>query len=225
MTLLLALSAACSVTYAQDVTVYAAITSDYVHRGISNSDEHGAIQLGLDVSADNGLFGGIWASTTDITTGNRNRPREVDYYLGYVHFFDDDWSTTVSINRYSYPGADTNIDYDYTEWAVIVGYQDDLWFEIDYTDSLFGHNEPAFNFEALARWPLPAELSLTAGVGYFDVSEIADNGYWYWQIGTSRSFNWLTIDLRYHDTGDVPARISVADLADARAVLTFSAAF
>lgn len=223
--LLLIVCAVNGSAYTQEFTSYGAITSDYVYRGVSNSDAHGAVQLGLDVSTDSGIFGGIWASTTDITTGNRNRPREVDYYLGYVHYFENDWSASLSINHYSFPGRDGNVDYDYTELAAVVSIHERLWFEFDYTDSVFGHGDPAYNLEALASWPLPTSLSLTAGVGRFDVSEFAGSAYSYWQIGISRPLGWCTVDLRFHDTNNVPAMIRPSELADPRIVLTISAAF
>ena len=210
---------------AQEFTTYAALTSDYVNRGVSNSDEDAAAQLGFDVSTEVGLFVGVWASTTDITTGGRHRPREVDYYIGYAQHFDNDWSASVSINRYTYPAATGDVDYNYTELATVISVNDRLWFEVNYTDSFYGHGEPAYNLEVLASWPLPASLSLAAGVGYFDVSKFAGSAYTYWQIGVSRPLGRVIADLRYHDTSNVPRLIASADLADARLVLTFSVAF
>ena len=131
----------------------------------------------------------------------------------------------MSINRYTYPSADGNVDYNYNELAAVIGFKDRVWFELDYTSSLYGHSESAYNVETLASWPLPAVLTLTAGVGYFDTSNIASDAYSYWQIGVSRPAGWLTVDLRYHDSSNVPARISPADLADPRMVLTLSAVF
>ena len=222
---LLTICAAHGTAQAQELTVYAALTSDYVYRGVSNSDEHAAVQLGLDVGSDAGLFAGVWASTTDITTGGRHRPREVDYYVGFLQHFDNDWSASVSINRYTYPAADSNVDYNYNELATVISYHDRVWLEVDYTDSVFGHGEQATNFELLVSWPLPASLALATGAGYFDVSKIAGSAYSYWQIGVSRPLGWVTADLRYHYTSNVPVLIGPTDLADARVVLTFSVAF
>lgn len=220
---LLALGAVFSNVHAQELTFYGALTSDYVYRGVSNSDEHAAVQLGIDIGTDIGFFGGVWASTTDVNTGGRNRAREVDFYFGYVHYFENDWSASLSINRYTYPGAEGNVGYDYNEWAAIIGFKDRLWFEFDYTDSVFGHDKPAYNFEVLASWPLPASLTLTAGLGYFDMSRFAGDAYSYWQIGVARPLGWTMLDLRYHDTSNV--RINPPDLADPRIVLTISVSF
>lgn len=213
------------VTEARELKFYGALTTDYVYRGVSRSDGHGAAQLGVDLSSEIGLFGGVWASTTDIDTANRNRPREVDFYVGFVKHFGNDWSATVSINRYTFPGQTGNVDYDYEEFSALVGYQDRVWIQLDRTNSLSGHGTSANNVEIVGSWPFADSVSVTAGVGYFDVSESADRGYAYWQLGISRPLGWASIDLRYHDTSNVPARISLDSLADPRIVLAISAAF
>lgn len=212
---------------AQEFTFHGALTSDYVYRGVSNSDEGAALQLGVDMSTEIGFFAGVWASTTDITTGNRsrNRDREVDYYVGYVRYFDNDWSASLSVNRYTYPGATGDVNYDYNEFSGIVGFDGRVWLELDYTDSVFGHDAAAYNIEILANWPLPFDLLLATGVGYFDVSRFAASDYSHWQVGISRSLAWATFDIRYHDTDDVPTRVSPNNLADPRIVLSISAAF
>ena len=210
---------------AQDLTVYGALTTDYVYRGISRSDGHAAAQLGVDASSELGIFGGFWASTTDIDTADRNRPLEVDFYVGYVKHFGSNWSASVSVSRYTFPGQDGDVDYSYEEFAALIGYRDRVWVEFDHTNSLFGHDTTARNIEIIASWPLPASLSLTAGFGFFDVAEFAGNGYSYWQLGVSRPVGWASVDLRYHDTNNVPAQISPSRLADPRVVLAITAAF
>lgn len=211
--------------HADEVTFYGALTSDYVFRGISNSDGHGALQLGVDVNLEFGLFGGVWASTTDINTGNGNRSREVDYYFGYERYFGRDWSVSVSVNRYTYPGSSGNFSYDYSEYTASIGFADRIWLVFDHANSIFGHDAAADNVEILANWPLPAQYSVTAGIGYFDVSDFAGNEYTYWQVGVSRPVGWATLDLRYHDTNNAPPRISPRGLADPRLVIAISVAF
>lgn len=213
------------VAQAQDLTFYGALTTDYVYRGISRSDRHGAVQLGVDISSEMGLFGGVWASTTDTGTAERHRSREVDFYVGYVKYFGSDWSASASVNRYTFPGQTSDLNYNYDEFAALIGYRDRVWMGIDLTKSLFGHDTSARNYEILVNWPLAASLSVTAGFGYFDVSDFAGNGYSYWQLGITRPIAWAAIDLRYHDTNNVPAQIAPDRLADPTVVLTISAAY
>ena len=208
-----------------DITGFAALTSDYVFRGVSQSDEHAAVQLGIDAEFDSGWFVGVWGSTTNITTGNRQRDKEVDIYLGYVHDFARKWSVGFTFNRYTYPGADPGVDYDYNDIAATANYNDRLWLEFSYTDAIFGHDSPARNIELTTRWPLGAALYLGFGGGYFDLSDFAGTGYGYWQIGLTRPFDRISLDLRYHDSSRALPGVAASDNADARLVFSISAAF
>lgn len=42
-----------------------AATTDYIYRGVSQSDGHGALQADLHASSSAGTFAGVWASTRD----------------------------------------------------------------------------------------------------------------------------------------------------------------
>jgi len=53
---------------------YVALTTDYVKRGVSQSDSDPALQLGADVSFTNGFYLGVWASTTDYRLSFPIRP-------------------------------------------------------------------------------------------------------------------------------------------------------
>jgi len=68
----------------QDWTAYINLTTDYVKRGVSQSDSHGAAQLGGEVAFDSGVYAGVWGSTADIDNGpGRHRDKEVNLYAGY----------------------------------------------------------------------------------------------------------------------------------------------
>ena len=79
----------------------AAIVSDYRFRGISLSDRNPAIQGGIDVSMDNGLFVGSWASSVANTGGSNV---ELDLYAGYGGSAAG-LDYTVTVLGYFYPGG------------------------------------------------------------------------------------------------------------------------
>ena len=228
--LLWAAALACTVVgsngaLAADVSVHAVLTSDYVYRGFSYSDEGPALQLGVDVESDAGFYAGVWGSTTDITTGNGKRSLEIDYYIGYVRYFDDDWSAALALNHYSYPGATGQFDYDYEELSFIVAYRERIWLEFDYTDAVFGHDAPARNLELLVSQPLGGQFSASFGAGIFDLTEWNGDIYWHWQAGVSRPIGPFMVDLRYFDTDRNPSSPVAEDLTDARIVLTLGVFF
>ena len=211
---------------AQELSFNATLTTDYVFRGVSVSDENPAVQLGIDVDTASGIYFGAWASTADIATQTRRRDTEVDYYLGYAHTIDNNWNVAVAFSRYTYPGSTGNINYNYNEASIVAGYRDTFWLEFDYTNSLFGHDAAAQNVEVLMVQPWLSDYSVSLGLGYFDVSEFADSGYWHWQAGASRSWGPVTLDLRYFDTSrSVVGVVSSDSDTDARLVFSLSAAF
>ncbi len=98
---------------------YVTLTSDYVKRGVSQSDSGPAIQLSGDLSFDNGVFAGAWGSSVDIQNGpTRKRDLEINFYVGYVVDISATWRMSVGAVAYTYPGQTGNVDYDYEEFSV-----------------------------------------------------------------------------------------------------------
>lgn len=58
---------------AADFGGYVTLTTDYVKRGVTQSDSNPALQLAAEVGFDNGLFLGVWSSTVDIDNGRHGR--------------------------------------------------------------------------------------------------------------------------------------------------------
>jgi len=110
---------------AAELTGYAVLTTDYVFRGVTYSDSHGAVQLGGDVSLDSGFYLGAWASTVDISNGpGRQRDVEFDYYIGYGLDVSNKWGVGANVVSYNFPGAEGPFDYDYVEYSLTSNYND-----------------------------------------------------------------------------------------------------
>jgi len=206
---------------AAEFSGYAAITTDYVFRGVSYSDSHGAVQLGGDVSFTSGVYLGAWGSTVDISNGpGRQRDLEVDYYVGYGHDISNKWSVGANFVSYNFPGAEGQFDYDYVEYSVAGNYNDRVWLEYSYSPDLYHSGLAAHNVELYSEWQLMAQLALGAGVGYYDVSNLTGSDYSYWQVGVTRPFGSFDLDLRYFDTSDWVPIISTPERAEERIVLS-----
>lgn len=70
-------------------TANAGITSNYVFRGQTQSDDGIAAQGGIDYTHESEFYAGAWASTVDGTDGNTGSGLEVDAYGGWAHNWDD----------------------------------------------------------------------------------------------------------------------------------------
>ena len=206
---------------AAEVNGYALVTTDYVYRGVSHSDEHGAAQIGVDVDFESGFYFGVWGSTIDIGGGTpRQRDREVNYYLGYSYDVSRRWAIGANAVAYAFPGAKGTIDYDYVEYSLTANYDDRYWLEYGRSPDLY-HTGAETEFVSLyTTWPLGGQFDIGAGIGIYDVSELVGDDYSYWEFGVTRLFEKVALDLRYHESSRWLRIISNADTADARLVLS-----
>src|SRR4249919_1787450 len=111
-------------------------TSDYVFRGVSQSNRDPALQGGFDYAfGKSGVYAGTWGSNIDFA--DRNGPDlEIDTYIGWNHDVSDDWNVDVMLTRYNYFGSRKSLygDIDYNELIGKVKYHDMLTFTLGYTN-------------------------------------------------------------------------------------------
>jgi uncharacterized protein (TIGR02001 family) len=206
---------------AAELTGYAVLTTDYVFRGVTYSDSHGAVQLGADVSFDSGLYLGAWGSTVDISNGSgRQRDVEFDYYIGYGLDISNKWGVGANVVSYNFPGAEGPLDYDYIEYSLTSNYNDRAWFEYSYSPDLYHSGYSTHNYELYTEWQLRWELTLGVGAGFYDVSNLSKSNYSYWQLGVTRPIGVVDVDLRYFDTSDWVPIVSTPERAEERIVLS-----
>jgi uncharacterized protein (TIGR02001 family) len=114
-----------------DITGNMTLTSDYVFRGKSQTNDGFAIQGGLDFAHKNSNFiFGTWASNVKFLEDQTVIPNdradiEVDFYVGYGDNLDqlaDGLSYSAKLNRYTYPGAASSLSYDMTEYSLSLSY-------------------------------------------------------------------------------------------------------
>jgi len=211
---------------AADFSGYVALTSDYVKRGVTQSEGDPALQLGVEFSFDNGFYVGAWGSTIDISNGpTRQRDQEVNYYAGYVLAATDVLRFSATAVAYVYPGQTGYVDYDYQEYSLGGNYDDRIWLEVAYSPDLYNTGRSSTNFELYVEWPLNSDWAIGAGVGHYDTSELTGASYQYWQLGITRSFRWADIDVRFHDTDSWVPIISNPDRAKSRVAIIIQIPF
>ena len=200
-----------------------AATSDYIYRGVSQSDGHGALQADLHASTSGGLYGGVWASTRDSNL-EPGADGETQLYLGQRFGFGDAWSATVSGRADYFVGPSRHSD-DYQEIAAALTWLDRYTLSITaipnatrYVPAVCqynGHYYPcyevyrsaAFVADAAGQWLLRqglfgGGLYLTAAAGYYRASA-ADHGqapavdYIYGNAGLALEWRRWRIDVGY----------------------------
>jgi len=213
-------------TSAADFGGYVALTSDYVKRGVTQSEGDPALQLGAEFSFERGFFLGAWGSTIDIDNGpSRQRDLEINYYAGYVHEVSELWLFSATAVAYVYPGQSGDVDYSYQEYSVTGNFDDRVWIEIAYSPDLYDSGQSSTNIDLYAEWPLNNNWAIGAGAGHYDTSDLSGKSFQYWQLGITKSLRWADVDLRFYDTDSWVPIISNPDRAKSRVVLKLQIPF
>ena len=220
------LSLTAAICDAAEFTGHGALTTDYVRRGVTQSDGHGAVQVGIDVTGKSGWYAGAWVSTVDIEPApGRERDIETNYYAGYLFDATDRLSLGANVVVYEYPGATGPIDYGYVEYSLTSNYDDWLFIEYAYSPDLYNTGADTHNLDAFIEIQVAEDLLVGAGGGYYDVSDFSGRGYGYWQLGLTKMFRRTSLDLRFHDSNRWVLAVSDPERAESRLSLTFSVSF
>lgn len=201
-----ALLAAAGVASAGEFSVTPTIASDYDWRGVSqtNPDLDGgfgggvAFQVGADYSFDNGFYVGAWGSNVDF--GSPDPDVELDVYAGYS-FGDSENGIgyDVGITTYNYPSAS-----DINFWEIYGGIEHGMlagkvWFSTDFA----GTSENSIYVEGNLTYPLPADFSLIAHVGYSTgdgIKAVFGDNYLDYSVGVGYSYNKFDLGLKFVST-------------------------
>jgi uncharacterized protein (TIGR02001 family) len=200
-----------------------AVTSDYVFRGISQTDFDPALQVGADYSfGDTGLYVGAWASNVDFVDSD-GPDIELDYYIGWNHDLSDTLNLDLQVVRYSYLGEqDAYGNIDYNEFIGALAYDEMLTFTVAYANDYANSGYSSLYYNLSGSWDVGNDFAINAGVGRTNFSDDV-GGYNDWNIGVSRQFGPVNVALDYHDaTGSVIDDLYGDEKASDRVVLTLS---
>lgn len=198
----------------------AAITSDYVFRGYSQTGEDPAFQAGLTASHESGFFAGVWGSNVDFGTGS-DADVEVDLFAGYTNTVDN-LTYTVTALYYTYPGASSDLEYDYFEAGLDLAYSVEnitLTGKIYYSPKFFGTaGGEAWYLSPGVSYALNDMISINGAIGFNELENGDD--YKDWNAGVSLTFEPFVVDLKYIDTN-----VAGVKEADSRFVASLTYAF
>ena len=219
---------------AEDWTTSAnvAITSDYMFRGISQTDDMPAIQGGFDVNHSSGFYVGTWASNVNFYSGES---AEFDLYAGYSGSLANGLGYDLAAIGYFYPGAnDAGAEHDYQEYKVGLSYafkdammSPELGATLYYSPEFFGEIGSATYYDLSLGLSLMENLGMSLHWGYQDLdkSKAGVDSYQDWKIGVNTEFAGLGFDLSYVGVNDDGETFGTKDLTDDRFVLTMSKSF
>ncbi len=196
----------------------AAATSEYMFRGISQTDDHPAIQAGAGYSFSNGFYVGGWASNVDF---GESTDAEIDTFVGWNGDLNENLNLDVQLVRYNYVGEPDGVDYAYNELIGKVSFAENYSATLGYTNDFLNSDTDSFYGAVGGSWTVGNEVNLTAGLGYTTVQGTED-GYLDYSVGVNRDFGPVNIGLGYIGTDSSGEDLFGEDNAEDKFVLTFA---
>jgi uncharacterized protein (TIGR02001 family) len=212
---------------AHELHGFLTLTSDYVFRGASQSNEDPTLQAGLDYLHPRGVFAGLFAARTDFpgsAFGSNPGSIELDAYLGYSRAAGRDWSWDVSAVHYDFPDS-TGFNYSYDELAANLHFRDVLRFGATVSDDAGASGANGWTAEIELRRSLGERCQLSGSLGHYTFQRASWNDYIYWDLGVSATAGVFTFDVRYFDTDSEEPGVTDAELTGSRLVGSVSVGF
>jgi uncharacterized protein (TIGR02001 family) len=182
------------------------ITSDYVVRGISRTNDYAALQFDLHYLNASGFVAGVSGSNTQFDPDDR-RDVELDAFLGFAWTAGDAWHGKILASHYVYPWNQSGSGYDYDEFDLDLAFHEWLDLSLIYSPNawrylrrrgLIGVSSQAA--EVNLQRPVRGKLSATAGIGYAHYDGPEAGGYAYWSVGAAYDLAPLSLIVCYVKT-------------------------
>ncbi len=192
---------------AVEISSNVGISTDYIWRGITQTNGDAAVNGGFDLSADNGFYFGTWASNAGGT--GTNYSMELDIYLGFSGEMAENMTYDIGYISVIYPGDDLS---DFEEAYIAFNI---YGLNILYSDGQ--NNGPSYS---------EIGYSVDAGPGSFNISygEYEDYG-----DNTLIGYDWgigdFTLGFYYYDYEDDASASNGPDADDDGAYLSLSRSF
>lgn len=179
-----------------DVEANVTLATDYIWRGQSQTDGAGAIQGGLDITHETGLYIGAWGSNVD-SDDFGGASVEFDYYVGFAGDLSENLSYDLQWVSYTFP---KNNAINSEELAASLSFHGlSVGAKYTYDPEVSLYTWAGYDFE------LPWELGLGFHYGSTDTKAPlngvdGDERYADWGVTLSRTLLGLDLAVMYSDT-------------------------
>jgi uncharacterized protein (TIGR02001 family) len=213
------------------------LASEYIFRGIGQTNRKPAIQGGVDYAHASGFYAGLWASNISIlsdATLGVSAAIEADFYGGYKGSYKD-VSYDIGALQYYYPGnyPASYVSPDTLELYAQAGWR---WFTLKYSHAVsntfgFADSKASHYLDLTGNFELGHGVTLSAHVGHQKIHNNSAASYTDWKLGVSKEYVGLNWGLAYvdpnakGDAGEPYANTFGKDLGKARGVLTVGKTF
>ena len=175
--------------------------TDYVFRGISQTDEDPSVFGGIDATIGSIGYAGVWVSNVDFGNGT---DAEFDLYAGIKPVVGP-VTFDIGVLYYGYVDQPSGSNEDYWEGKVtasVAAGPATLGAAFFYSPSFFGKTGDATYYEVNGALPIgDTKFTISGALGYQQVKGPAD--YTTWNLGVGYALtDHIGLDVRYFDTDE-----------------------
>lgn len=210
---------------AHNFSANVALSTDYLFRGISQTDGDPAISGGFDYAYNPiGFYAGVWASNVDFGDDDNI---EIDYYGGFSGDFAKGIGWDVGGIYYAYPGDDGDDDYieayGSLSYTLRGSFKPKVGVFVAWSPDFFAETGDGFYINPTLGLSLPMGFALVVGYGYQDVDDIGD--YSHVTISISKDVSIFAFTLTYNNNFSEDDFCGGADVCDDTVVFGIASSF
>ncbi len=198
-------------------TANVGVVTDYIFRGISQSQHQPALQAGADYAHSSGLYAGVWGSSIEWVNRKtyvyqEDNHVELDLYGGYKGTVGD-FGYDVGLIRYYYPGSFTTATGAAVTANTTEAYVAGTWsyFTLKYNHALtsfigWGGTTPETKskgsgyIDLTMTYPIDETINVIAHVGRQHVRNNGYASYTDYKLGVTKDLGFGVVGLAYTDT-------------------------
>ncbi|UHQ21781.1 TorF family putative porin [Lysobacter sp. 5GHs7-4] len=208
---------------AATLTGNAALTTDYVWRGSTQTQGDPAAQAGFKLASDSGFYASVWGSNVEFAP-DTHASSELDLSLGWTGKLAPDWALDLNVLHYRYPA--TTRDLNWTELNGSLTYADRYWLALGYSNEALGSRDGGLYTQIGARYPINPRLRVEAAAGYYRLQQVYGDSYAHAQLSSVWAIKApLELRLTAHATDSAAERIFGDDYAGDRIEAALQASF
>jgi uncharacterized protein (TIGR02001 family) len=206
------------------------LASNHLQRGVSRSSNDPAVSAEAHVQSADLWFAGLWASTSRVREAEPTTV-ELAATVGLGTALGADWTMRGSYSHYETPWQDPDY-YRYDELMVDLRWREALLLSATWSPNI-ARFAPGFGprrgnaqaYEVTYQHGLSGGFRAWAGGGYYDLSDLFGDGYWYGSIGAGWGHGPWQLDVSWVHPDGSARRLSAPGIASRRALVQLSFAF
>jgi uncharacterized protein (TIGR02001 family) len=180
-------------TWLSNLSGTVGLTSNYMFRGISLSQDNPAVQGGFTYTFPIGLYLSTWGSNANYTVPDgKTATSELDAIIGVRNTVGENFTYDINFDRYNYPGARYG---NYNELNTLFIYRV-FQLGVSYTSNYSGYHSRGLYTNGTITLPIPAayifkveDVTVSAEMGHYSLSNAGGISYNDYSIGLNKKIN------------------------------------